>query len=112
MLFEDAQATGGRADAACSEARTTANEIARAAIDDTMAAHDLDAIVGPTNGVAWPTDPVNGDLGGDFSTFVGSSSPSAISGYPSAAAGANPSCSASRMRSSRRRRSASRRSSS
>jgi hypothetical protein len=29
------------------------------------------------------TDPVNGDLGGDFSTFVGSSSPSAISGYAS-----------------------------
>ena len=28
------------------------------------------------------TDPVNGDLGGDFSTFVGSSSPSAIAGYP------------------------------
>jgi amidase len=27
------------------------------------------------------TDPVNGDLGGDFSTFVGSSSPSAIAGY-------------------------------
>ena len=83
LLFEDAQATGGRADPACSEARTTANEIARASIDDTMAAHDLDAIVGPTNGVAWLTDPVNGDLGGDFSTFVGSSSPSAISGYPS-----------------------------
>ena len=27
------------------------------------------------------TDPVNGDLGGDFSTFVGSSSPAAIAGY-------------------------------
>ena len=27
------------------------------------------------------TDPVNGDLGGDFSTFVGSSSPSAIAGW-------------------------------
>jgi hypothetical protein len=29
------------------------------------------------------TDPVNGDLGGDFSLFVGSSSPSAIAGYGS-----------------------------
>ncbi len=46
-----------------------------------MAAHDLDAIIAPTNGPAWVTDPVNGDLGGDFSTFVGSSGPSAIAGY-------------------------------
>ena len=47
-----------------------------------MAANDLDAIIAPTNGAAWVTDPVNGDLGGDFSKFVGSSSPSAIAGYP------------------------------
>ena len=45
-----------------------------------MAANDLDAIIAPTNGPAWVTDPVNGD---DFSAFVGSSSPSAIAGYPS-----------------------------
>jgi amidase len=43
-----------------------------------MAANDLDAIVAPTNGPAWLTDPVNGD---DLSAFVGSSSPSAIAGY-------------------------------
>ena len=42
---------------------------------------DFDAIVAPTNGPAWVTDPVNGDLGGDFSTFIGSSSASAISGW-------------------------------
>ena len=48
-----------------------------------MAANHLDAIIAPTNGPAWVTDPVNGDLGGDFSTFVGSSSPSAIAGYAS-----------------------------
>jgi amidase len=83
LIFDLAQETGGRADPACTDARETANEIATAAIDDTMAAHDLDAIVAVTNGVAWVTDPVNGDLGGDFSTFVGSSSPSAIAGYPS-----------------------------
>jgi amidase len=46
-----------------------------------MAANHLDAIIAPTNGPAWVTDPVNGDLGGDFSTFVGSSSPAAIAGY-------------------------------
>jgi amidase len=81
-LFVEAQATGGRADPACTVAREAANTIARAAIDDTMAKYHLDAIIAPTNGPAWLTDPVNGDLGGDFSTFVGSSSPSAISGYP------------------------------
>jgi amidase len=78
-IFVEAQATGGRADPACVEARETADAIARASIDDTMASNDLDAIVAPTNGAAWETDPVNGD---DFSTFVGSSSPSAIAGYP------------------------------
>ncbi|HEX5826372.1 MAG TPA: amidase [Candidatus Limnocylindrales bacterium] len=80
-IFELALETGGRADPACIEARETANEIARAAVDDTMVEHDLDAIIGPTNGPAWLTDPVNGDLGGDFSAFVGSSSPAAIAGY-------------------------------
>jgi amidase len=82
VVFDDAQATGGRADPSCAEAREAANAIAIASIDDTLAAHDLDAIIGATNGPAWLTDPVNGDLGGDFSTFVGSSSPSAIAGYP------------------------------
>ena len=77
-LFVDAQATGGRADPSCTEAREAARSIAQSAIDDLMADNHLDAILAPTNGPAWLTDPVNGD---DFSTFVGSSSPSAISGY-------------------------------
>lgn len=81
LIFELAQATGGRSDPACQAARETATSIARAAIDDLMAEHDLDAIIGPTNGPAWVTDPVNGDLGGDFSTFVGSSTPAAVAGY-------------------------------
>jgi amidase len=83
VIFDLAQATGGRADPDCQAARAFATSTAQAAIDDLMAANDLDAIIGPTNGPAWVTDPVNGDLGGDFSTFVGSSSPSAISGYAS-----------------------------
>jgi amidase len=81
LIFDLAQATGGRADPACTAAREFATSTAQAAIDDTLAEFDLDAIIAPTNGPAWVTDPVNGDLGGDFSTFVGSSSPSAISGY-------------------------------
>ncbi len=80
-IFELAEATGGRADPECVAARQEANAIARASIDETMAANDLDAIIGATNGPAWVTDPVNGDLGGDFSTFVGSSTPAAVAGY-------------------------------
>lgn len=80
-IFEAAQATGGRDTPECQEARELATSTAKAAIDDLMDEHDLDAIIAPTNGPAWVTDPVNGDLGGDFSLFVGSSSPAAIAGY-------------------------------
>ena len=80
-IFVAAQATGGRTAADCIAARQQATSIAQAAINDTMAANNLDAIIAPTNGPAWVTDPVKGDLGGDFSKFVGSSSPSAIAGY-------------------------------
>jgi amidase len=85
QIFVDAQATGGRASTDCQEAREFATSTAQAAVDDLMAAQDLDAIIAPTNAAAWVTDPVNGDLGGDFSTFVGSSSPAAIAGYASIA---------------------------
>jgi amidase len=47
-------------------------------MDKVMDANKLDAIVGPTGGPAWKTDLVNGDNFG-----MGSSSPAAISGYPS-----------------------------
>ncbi len=82
-IFDMAQATGGRGTASCDAARATATSTAQDAINDTLAAFDLDAIIAPTNGPAWVTNsnPEEGDLGGDFSTFVGSSSPSAIAGY-------------------------------
>jgi amidase len=80
VLFDIAQETGGR-DADCAAQRAIATPGAQAAIDDLMAAEDLDAIIAPTNGPAWVTDPVNGDLGGDFSTFIGSSGPPAVAGY-------------------------------
>jgi amidase len=83
LIFELAQETGGRAAPDCIAARKLATSTAQAAITDTLAANDLDAIIGPTNGPAWVTDPVNGDLGGDFSKFVGASSPSAIAGWAS-----------------------------
>ena len=79
-IFDLAQATGGR-DADCADLRAVATPGAQAAIDDLMAAENLDAIIAPTNGPAWVTDPVNGDLGGDFSKFIGSSGPPAVAGY-------------------------------
>ncbi|MDQ3688605.1 MAG: amidase [Chloroflexota bacterium] len=76
-IFELAESTGGR-DAGCAAVRAEADAIAEQALADAL--EGLDAIVSPTNGPAWVTDPVNGDLGGDFSTFIGSSTPSAIAG--------------------------------
>ena len=80
LVFDLAQETGGR-DAECAALRAIATPGAQAAIDDLMAAENLDAVIAPTNGPAWVTDPVNGDLGGDFSTFIGSSGPPAVAGY-------------------------------
>ena len=82
-FFVLSRKTGGRDDPECVEARETANDIALEALNATMADNDLDAIIAPTNGPAWVTDPIGGDLGGDFSTFIGSSTPPAITGYPS-----------------------------
>jgi amidase len=47
-------------------------------IDSTLAKYQLDAIIAPSGGPAWPTDLVNGDPHGG-----GSSSPAAVAGYPS-----------------------------
>lgn len=79
-IFELAEATSGDlTDPEYLQQRATATNGARAAIDDAVAAHDLDAIVAPTNNAPWLTDLENGD---DFTGFVSSSSPGAISGYP------------------------------
>ncbi len=78
LIFEIAEGTNGR-DQACADARELADSIAEEALSGAL--DGLDAIIAPTNGPAWLTDPVNGDLGGDFSTFVGSSTPAAITGW-------------------------------
>ena len=75
-IFELAQARGPLTDPEYIAARSNARDTAQAAIDDTMAEHNLDAIIGPTNSPAWTTDLVNGD-----NFLLGSSSPAAISGY-------------------------------
>jgi amidase len=79
-IFELAEETNGDlTDPDYLQQRAMATNNARAAIDDAVAEHELDAIVAPTNNAAWLTDLENGD---DLSDFVSSSSPAAISGYP------------------------------
>jgi amidase len=79
-LFEAAEATNGDlTDPTYLAQRRTATTLAQRAIDDTLTALDLDAIVAPTNGPAWKTRLPGGD---DFSEFVGSSTPAAVAGYP------------------------------
>jgi amidase len=82
LIFELAQGTNGR-NAACAALRQATTPPVQAAIDQLMAANDLDAIIALTNGPAWPTNdnPTEGDLNGHFEYFVGSSSAAAVSGY-------------------------------
>ena len=77
-LFERAQALGGLDTPAYLEALKQSKEGARTnGIDKAMDAHQLDAIIAPTGGLAWLTDPIAADhFGASFST------PAAVAGYP------------------------------
>ncbi|MEO7115794.1 MAG: amidase [Caldimonas sp.] len=77
-LFEKADALGGL-DAreyldALAECRKGARDDG---LDRVLKANRLDALIAPTGGPAWLTDPVNGDHSG-----AGFSSPAAVAGYP------------------------------
>lgn len=77
--FLAAQArTGGLGNPEYVKARRDATTTARTAITSTVEKYDLDAVIAPTNSPAWTTDLVNGDH-----FLLGSSSPAAISGFPS-----------------------------
>ena len=77
-LLEQALAADPVTDAAYTEALRRSRGMARAQVDSLLAAHRLDALVALTGGPAWPIDVLNGDH------FAGSSStPAAVSGYPS-----------------------------
>jgi amidase len=82
LVFELAESTNGR-DGDCDDIRAGVTPPVQAAIDDLMQDNDLDAIIGLTNGPAWPTNenPDEGDLAGHFEYFVGSSGAAAVSGY-------------------------------
>jgi amidase len=79
-IFLQAEATGGTADPAYAEALATSKRLAQEGIDQTLARFDLDAIISLTDSPPWTTDLVNGDH-----YLLGSSTPSAVAGYPSIA---------------------------
>ncbi len=77
-IFLQAQAKGPLTDTAYQEALATNHRLARdEGINATLNAHQLDAIIAPTNGPAWLTDRINGDHYGG-----GCSSAAAVAGYP------------------------------
>jgi amidase len=78
-VFEEAEKTDGLEEPVYVEALKKSRVMTRElGIDQLMQAHQLDALIAPTNGPAWVIDWVNGDHFGG-----GSSEPAAISGYPS-----------------------------
>jgi amidase len=78
-LFIESQATSGNENDPTYKAnRARLTSLQRQAIDQTLAGQHLDAIIAATNSPAWVTTLGQGDA---FS--VGSSSPAAVSGYPS-----------------------------
>jgi amidase len=76
-LFELAQVAPSTDDPTYLAQRAAATDAARRSIDETLATHDLDAIMAPTNSPAWVTTLGQGDA-----FLFGSSSPAAVSGYP------------------------------
>ncbi|MCZ1013551.1 amidase [Streptomyces noursei] len=77
-LFERALAAPPTTDPQYRAARAELRDLSRRSIDETMAAHRLDAIAAPANPPAWTTDCARGD-----NDIVPSSTPAAVAGYPS-----------------------------
>lgn len=77
-LFERALAAPPTTDPAYRAMRAELKDLSRRSIDETMAAHRLDAIASPTNPPAWTTDCAQGD-----NDVIPSSTPAAVAGYPS-----------------------------
>ncbi|MFE5858302.1 amidase family protein [Streptomyces sp. NPDC056500] len=77
-LFELALAAPPTTDPGYRAMRAELKDLSRRSIDETMAAHDLDAIAAPANPPAWTTDCARGD-----NDVIPSSTPAAVAGYPS-----------------------------
>ncbi|MCO1582716.1 amidase [Crossiella sp. SN42] len=76
-LFEQALAAPPRTDPGYRDRRARITALAREAIDQTLAAQQLDAIIAPSNAPAWRTDYPAGD---DYR--LSSGTPAAVAGYP------------------------------
>ncbi len=77
-LFEQALAAPPTTDPKYRAMRAELKDLSQRSLDETMATHDLDAIAAPTNPPAWTTDCARGD-----NDVIPSSTPAAVSGYPS-----------------------------
>ncbi|MFE7468064.1 amidase family protein [Streptomyces sp. NPDC057499] len=77
-LFEQALAAPPTTDPEYRAMRAELKDLSRRSIDETMAAHRLDAIASPANPPAWATDCARGD-----NDVIPSSTPAAVAGYPS-----------------------------
>ncbi|MEU3077702.1 amidase family protein [Streptomyces laurentii] len=77
-LFEQALAAPPTTDPGYRAMRAELKDLSRRSIDETMAAHRLDAIASPANPPAWTTDCGRGD-----DDVIPSSTPAAVAGYPS-----------------------------
>ncbi|MGV9291954.1 amidase [Streptomyces sp. NPDC003719] len=77
-LFEQALAAPPTTDPDYRAMRAELRDLSRRSIDETMAAHRLDAIASPANPPAWTTDCARGD-----NDVIPSSTPAAVAGYPS-----------------------------
>ncbi|MET3985682.1 amidase family protein [Streptomyces sp. PvR034] len=77
-LFEQALSAPPTTDPGYLAGRAELRDLSRRSIDETMAAHHLDAIAAPTNPPAWTTDCARGD-----NDVIPSSTPAAVAGYPS-----------------------------
>ncbi|MFD0077378.1 amidase family protein [Streptomyces sp. NPDC127166] len=77
-LFEQALAAPSTTDPGYRAMRAELKDLSRRSIDETMAAHGLDAIASPANPPAWTTDCARGD-----NDVIPSSTPAAVAGYPS-----------------------------
>ncbi|MFI7387359.1 amidase family protein [Streptomyces sp. NPDC049813] len=77
-LFEQALAAPPTTDPGYRAMRAELRDLSRRSLDETLAAHDLDAIAAPTNPPAWTTDCARGD-----NDVIPSSTPAAVAGYPS-----------------------------
>ena len=76
-ILEKSQAKGPLLETEYLEALATIQNTTRDGIDSALAEHELDALIAPSNGPAWITDHVNGDVG----FFMSSSTFAAVSGY-------------------------------